>query len=277
VPALLVHPGLSQADGVGIVKLAQIVRLTPSNFDDYHRCPRLFYNDAVLQVPASDESAGSQDHGLLVHDVLEGVHRNGSCGDAEHVARVLAEKNADTDPMRGYVERHARRCPQAVDKDAHEVDVVRLYRGSKPMFLATARIDAVWIHDGLLDARDYKTGMRPDHELRDDRRAQVQAWVLDAYAAARGLRLRLRYEYLAAQVDDDPDPWEPDADDIATVQDMLQATVAAMWADESWPGIAAPDVCGNCRYRSICRDSVARSEPSWPVLSVVGSDEQNVR
>lgn len=253
--------------------LPQIVRLTPSNYADYVRCPRLYYNANVLQVPASDQSAGSQDHGLLVHDVLERVHTLGTCRDSETVAKVLQEKDADTEQMRGYVTRHSQRCPQTFERQAHEVDRVRLYRSSKPMFLASARIDAVWIHDGLLDARDYKTGARPQYELRDDDRARVQAWVLGADALRLGLRLRLRYEYLQPESDDDPDPWEPDADDLEEIERQLQAAVAAMWADDSWPGVAAPDVCANCRYRSICRDSVARSEPSWPVLSALGGDQ----
>ena len=55
--------------------------------------------------------------------------------------------------------RHARRCPSAgAAGAAHEVELARFHRQPAPMFMATARIDAIWIHDGMLDARDYKTG-----------------------------------------------------------------------------------------------------------------------
>jgi hypothetical protein len=251
--------------------LPDIVRLTPSNYADFLWCRRLYYTSALLQVPASDVG-GSPDQGLLVHDVLERVHVDGSCHDAAHVDRVLHEADADTDQMRGYVERHARRCPQDFEKQAHEVDRVRFHKTPAPMFLATARIDAVWIHDGVLDARDYKTGRRPDHELVDDARARVQAWVLGRDAQRTGLRLRLRYEYLQPEADDDPDPWEPDGDDLAAIEEELRAAVAAMWDTDDWGGVADVDTCRSCRYRSICRDSAAPGEPSWPVMSAAGTE-----
>ena len=298
--------------------LPQIVRVTPSNYADYLWCRRLFYIGALLQVPASD-SGVSADQGLLVHDVLEQVHAGGSCHDSAHVDAVLRAADADTDQMRGYVARHARRCPQEFDKQVHESDRVRFHREPAPMFLASARIDAIWIHDGMIDARDYKTGRRPEHALSEDARARVQAWILGFDAQRTGLRLRLRYEYLQPEADDDPDPWEPDRDDLAAIGEELRVAVASMWNEEkgddsaatgrersterraaarrvsrgaasatmnvestheegddsaatgrdgrSWQGVADPQVCRTCRYRSICRDSAAPGEPEWPVLS----------
>jgi hypothetical protein len=245
--------------------LPQIVRLTPSNYADFVWCRRAYYTSALLRVPPSDE-AWSPDQGQLVHDVLERVHRDGSCHDAAHVDGVLVSMGADTAPIRAFVTRHATRCPQAFERAAHEVDRVRFHREPRPMFLATARIDAVWVHDGVLDARDYKTGALRYESLADDPRARVQAWVLARDARRTGLRLRLRYEYLQPEVDEDPEPWEPDDDDLAAVADELRAAVASMWEEHEWRGVATPDVCGRCRYRSICRDSAARAEPVWPVL-----------
>jgi len=245
--------------------LPQIVRLTPSNYADYLWCRRLYYTGALLRVPASD-SSWSPDQGQLVHDVLERVHKEGSCHDAEHVARVLASAGSDTPQMRGFVDRHARRCPQSFAAQAHEVDRVRFHREPAPMFLATARIDAVWIHDGLLDARDYKTGRVHYERLADDPRARVQAWVLARDAVRTDTRLRLRYEYLQPEFDDDPDAWEPDADDLAAIGAELRDAVAGMWAQEDWAGVADAEVCRSCRYRSICRDSAAVGEATWPVL-----------
>jgi hypothetical protein len=247
-------------------RLPQIVRLTPSSFADLLWCPRLYFNKHVLRLPASDEGR-SGDQGLLVHDVLERIHTAGSCHDAAHVTEVLEAAEADSPQMRAFVDRHATRCPREVDREAHEVDRVRFHREPKPMFLASARIDAVWVHDGVLDARDYKTGARRVDRLADDPAARVQAWVLARDAVRTQLRLQLRYEYLQPEVDDDPEPWEPDADDLAAIDNELRATVASMWEADDWLGVNEPDVCRTCRYRSICRDSAAVGEPSWPVLS----------
>jgi hypothetical protein len=246
--------------------LPQIVRLTPSSYADFTLCPRLYHNGVLLQIPPSDAS-GSPDQGLLVHNVLERVHVEGSCHDPATVDAVLRAENADTDPMRGYIARHERRCPLEFDQQVHEVDRARLQRTSAPMFLATARIDAIWIHNGMLDARDYKTGRRPDHELRDDPRARVQAWVLAYDARRTGLRLRLRYEYLQPEADDDPEPWEPDDDDLDAIEKELRQAVTRMWGDEAWTGVGDEELCRRCRYRSICRDSAAPGEPMWPALA----------
>jgi hypothetical protein len=172
--------------------------------------------------------------------------------------------------VRQLVDRHIRKCPQRnVNSEAHEVSLARFHRLPPPMFMATARIDAVWVHDGLLDARDYKTGRRHEEQLAEDPKAKVQAFVLDQAARERGLRLQLRYEYLDPDVADDPEPWEPDADDLAAIEEEIRGAVERMRAIEDWKGVA-DDRCTRCAYRSICRDSVAPSEPTWPVLVTSG-------
>jgi len=72
---------------------------------------------------------------------------------------------------------------------------------------------------------------------------------------------------LQPEIDDDPEPWEPDEDDLALVEEELRSAVESMWASEDWAGIGEPDVCGTCRYRSICRDSATPGEPTWPILT----------
>ena len=52
--------------------------------------------------------------------------------------------------------------------------------------------------------------------------------------AKRGLRLRLRYEYLSADVTDDPDPWEPDADELVAIEEELRAAVERMRTNDEW-------------------------------------------
>ncbi len=247
-------------------RLPQIVRLTPSTYADFLWCPRLFLTSVLLRVPPSD-TGRSPDQGLLVHTILERLHTTGTCHDDTHVTRVLTEAQADTPQMQAFIARHARRCPSAFDNDAHEVDRVRFHKEPVPMFLASTRIDAVWIHDGLLDARDYKTGALRYERLADDPRARVQAWVLARDAARTGLRLQLRYEYLQPEIDDDPEPWEPGDDDLAAITDELREAVAEMWRAEEWRGVNEIEVCRTCRYRSICRDSAAPGEPTWPALA----------
>jgi hypothetical protein len=96
----------------------------------------------------------------------------------------------------------------------------------------------------------------------------VQAYVLAPHAQRRGLRLRVRYEYLAPEVDDDPEAFEPDDDDLAAIAERVHAGVRAMWEEVDWRGCADEAICRTCRYRSICPDSTAVSEPQWPALAV---------
>ncbi len=255
--------------------LPQIVTLTPTGYEAWKRCPREYLLTHVLAVPPSD-GAPPTDRGLFLHELLRVVHERGSCHDEAHVRDVLEAHGADDRDFAGLFARHARRCPTSTEHGAHEVDLARFHRMPAPMFMATARIDAIWIHDGLLDARDYKSGARWYERVADDPRARVQAYVLDQQARRRGLRLRVRYEHLAAEVDDDPDPFEPDADEIAAIETELREAVAAIWSSEEWRGAADAAVCGWCRFRSICPDSAAPGEPGWPVLALASDANEPV-
>jgi hypothetical protein len=251
--------------------LPDIVSITPTNYDDFVQCERRFLNRHLLGLPESDAGAPNET-GLLAHDMLRSIHAGGSCRDAAHVADVLAGHAADDDHVRQLVERHAQRCPSdETTRGAHELTMARFHRQPQPMFMATARIDAVWIHDGLLDARDYKTGRLWHERVADVPAAKVQAFVLDEAARKRGLQLRLRYEYLSADVTEDPDAWEPDPDDMLAIEEELRSVVERMRGNE-WNGVADAAVCSHCSYRSICRDSAARGEPTWPVLATEQSE-----
>jgi hypothetical protein len=214
-----------------------------------------------LSLPASDEDDRAA-HGLLLHRLLNLVHRTGSCHDDRHVEQVLVAHDAD-ERTADEVRHHVARCPIGAETVGHEVEWARAHPGP-PVFLATARLDAVWVHDGVLDVRDYKSGRVGELPLEDDRRARLQAWVAAPEAAARGLRLRLRYEHLATEVLEDPEPWEPTAEDLARVEDELVTDVHAMLAERAFAGVADADVCSRCRYRSICDDSAAPGVPAWP-------------
>ncbi len=222
--------------------LPDIVSITPTNYEDFVHCERRFLNRHLLGIPESDAGPPNET-GLLAHDMLRAIHAGGSCRDAAHVADVLAGHAADDDHIRQLVTRHAQRCPSDESSGgAHELTMARFHRSLPPMFMATARIDAIWLHDGLLDARDYKTGGLRYERVADVPGAKVQAFVLDEAARKRGLQLRLRYEYLSADVPEDPDPWQPDADDMEAVEEELRAVVERMRGNE-WNGVADAEVC----------------------------------
>ena len=242
--------------------LPGIVPLSPSSLDAWLQCPRLFLDRHVLHLPESD-STPSTDRGNLVHAILRFLHEKGSCHDDAHVTEVLEAHGLDDDVHRGFVSRHARRCPDGSARGVHEHSVARFHRLPPPMYMATARIDAIWGFDDVVDVRDYKTGALYVERVADDPRARLQAWILAHKRYLRGRRLRIRYEYLSPDVDDDPEPFEPSTDDLDGIEEYLRANVALMW-ESDWRGHPDETVCRRCGYRSICPDSAAPSEPSWP-------------
>jgi len=139
--------------------LGEIVTITPTNYETWRRCPREFLLNHILFVPPSD-SPPPTDVGIRLHELMRFVHEQGTCHDADHVRDVLGAHGVDIPLYEGMFARHATRCPSDSDRQKHEIDLARFHRQPAPMFMATARIDAIWVHDGILDARDYKTGSR---------------------------------------------------------------------------------------------------------------------
>ncbi|HXY92851.1 MAG TPA: PD-(D/E)XK nuclease family protein [Acidimicrobiia bacterium] len=266
------HPTGAHGSTVRGDLLPGIVSVTPTALDSWHRCRREWRSHHVLQLPASDGDPGTF-HGRQVHDLLRLVHTQGSCRDRVHVTSVLDGHGfADDDRVLAEVGRHARRCPDGARPLGHEVTHARFHRTPLPLFMATARIDALWVHDGVLDAHDYKTGQVWSDRVREDRQARLQAWVLEPLARRLGARVRITFEHLAVEVDDDPEPFEPDADDLAHIEEELRATVEAMRAEVAYSGVAERESCSRCRYRSICPDSAAPSEPTWARVEVDHDD-----
>jgi len=265
------HKGCDALDGgmrVGTMSrrsmLPGVVAVTPSAVEAWHRCRRLWRNQYLLSLPASDESAPGV-HGQQVHDLLRLLHADGPCDDPQRIDDVVAAHGAN-ERVRAELVDHARRCPLGATSYGHEITRVRL-QSKWPSFVASARIDAAWVHDGILDVRDYKTGGVSTDRVADDRRARLQAFVMAPVAERLGVRLRLRYEQLASEIVDDPEEWEPDDDDLDAVHDEIVALVGAIReADrlDEWSGVADPAVCGWCRYRSLCPDSAAPGLPGWP-------------
>ncbi len=238
-----------------------ILRVSATTLAAWHRCRRDWRN-TVLAIPPSD-LPGPTFHGDQVHALLRLVHEEGSCADDALVSDVLARHNAlDKHQLRASLARHAAQCPRGALALGHEITRARFQSRGRP-FMASARIDALWVHDGLLDAHDYKTGRAWDHRLADDKQARLHAWVLEPLARALDLRLRITFEYLAPEVTIQPAPFEPEAEDIAQIGDELVSMVVAMHSETEFVGVADPDVCRFCRYRSICPDSVVAGEPNW--------------
>lgn len=248
--------------------LPDIPAVSPSSLDDWERCPRLYLDRHLLRLPQSDAGAGATT-GNLVHDLLRHLHGQGDCHDADRRATTLENHGQPLDgPVAAMLRRHADRCPAPAPARGHELEVVRVAR-SGPVWIATGRLDAVWEHDGILDVRDYKTGLPRDGSLADDIRARVQAWL--AAPLADGLRLRVRYEHLGVDAGADPIEFEPDAEDLAHIEVEIAAVVDLIRdaaARRDFPGVADSEICRTCSYRSICPDSAAPGVPTWPMPEV---------
>lgn len=245
--------------------LPGILHVTPTGLDTWRRCPREWRNQLFV-VPDSDTHPGGV-HGQQLHDALHMIHVEGSCHDVEHVGDVLVRRGLDHDDrLWGEIERHTTRCPSPTEAVGHEITRARFSSHPTAPFMATARLDALWVHDGLLDARDFKSGQVWSERVADDKQARLQAWILAPLADARGLRLRISFEHLAAEVVDDPEPFEPDADDLFAIEDDVRREVVEIRSMSEYVGIADPDVCRRCRYRSICPDSATPGVPVWPTV-----------
>ena len=246
--------------------LPGILHVTPTSLDTWRRCPREWRDHQLFGIPASDTDPGGV-HGQQLHDALHMIHVEGSCHDLEHVGDVLVRRGLDHDDrLWGEIERHTARCPSPADVVGHELTRARFSPDPMTPFMATARIDALWAHDGLLDARDYKSGQVWSDRVADDKQARLQAWVLAPLAEGRGLRLRVSFEHLASEVVDDPEPFEPDADDLLAIEADLRREVATIRGTTEFAGVADPEVCVRCRYRSICPESATPGVPVWPTV-----------
>lgn len=256
--------GTSGTSGALPSKLhGSIVPLSPTTVWRWQRCRRLYLLRNLVQLPAADSGPWA-DEGLRIHAVLQHLHREGSCHDHEVVEdTVAAYATGDDERLRGFLERHAARCPRGATYLGGEYPLARFHREPAPLFTASGKIDAVWIHDGFLDARDYKTGAGGVDALAGDVRARVQAWMLAPLAADKGLRLRLRYEFLAPETPEDPPPWDPDPETLAAIDEELRTAVEEMRREREFAGVAKAPVCGRCEYRSICVDA-SLDEPSEP-------------
>ena len=158
--------------------LPGILHVTPTGLDTWRRCPREWRDHQLFGIPASDTDPGGV-HGQQLHDALHMIHVEGSCHDVEHVGDVLVRRGLDHDDrLWGEIERHGTRCPSPAEAIGHEITRARFSSHPTTPFMATARLDALWVHDGLLDARDFKSGQVWSDRVADDKQARLQAWIL---------------------------------------------------------------------------------------------------
>ncbi len=254
-----------------------VVALSPSSIEDWQRCRRLYRSKHLLHLPSLDHrqdlSAGV---GMEVHRLLELIHAEDCCGDPIATAALVDREKAgpgrrspagtaraaprpaagcagfDAALLRGYLARHAARCPGPGSTwSSHEASLVRYHR-RPPRWVLTARIDAVWARDGLLDARDYKTGRRRFERVGDDVVGRLQAWLLAPLAAERGLSLRLSYEHLSLESPGDPDPYEPEDEDLEAIEAEVCAVAAEISSEMNFGGCGNAGTCRRCVYGSIC-------------------------
>jgi hypothetical protein len=240
-----------------------MVALTPSSLERWLRCPREYLLRDILSVPPADGGPPASE-GLLVHRLLCHIHQHGSCRDAAFVHSVLdAHCPGDTGRIRSFVDGHLRRCPDGATPVGHEHELARFCRRPGPIFMVTGRIDAVWSYGDVLDGRDYKTGAPRVERVADDPVARVHAWLLAPEALKRGARVRIRYEHLAPEITDDPEPFEPDTEQLDAIGEEIRLAVEKIRAERTFTGVGEVATCRFCAYRSVCRDSAVTGPPAW--------------
>ena len=164
------------------------------------------------------------------------------------------------------LERHAEKCPQTATTVGHELSISELMTRRPKAVMVSARLDGVWMRDGLLDCRDYKTGKSAFSWVQDNIAARVQTFALWGLAQRLGLRLRLRYEHIGDTADD-PEPFEPDEDDIESIADEI-STIASDIAGSDFSGDPDPLVCVSCPYQLACPESAGHHEIEIEVVDL---------
>jgi hypothetical protein len=236
--------------------VGRVVHLTPSSVETWTTCPRWFRARYVLTLPGWPIGPNGR-LGLLVHERLALLHEAGPCSveTSDRLEEAASVDGVINQEVLNCIERHAERCPQGANSIGHELSLSELLVRGKKAAMVSARIDGVWSHSGILDCRDYKTGQARVTRVQDDVAARVQAFVLAPLATRLGLRLRLRYEFVGSDAED-PEPFEPEDDDIEAIADEL-AAIALQIAESDFLGDPDPLVCTGCPYQLACPDSAA--------------------
>jgi RecB family exonuclease len=253
--------------------VAGLVKLTPSYLDTWIRCHRQFRANYLLNLPANSQGESAV-AGLEVHRLLHLLHEKwGSCDTPRDIESLMGEfQNNNRFGLDGCVQRHREFCPGRDLEGEHEVTVARLYPGPPRPFMMTGRIDAIWTHDGMLDVRDYKTGRLFFDRTADDLSAKVQAWLVEPIAAREGLRIRVQHEYLAPEVEHQPETFEPEEEDLEEVGQMISRIAQEIY-ESGFEGTSDSNVCGWCGYRDPCPDAFAVLDDQITIAVTSPDDE----
>lgn len=260
------HPGAANGMTARGGLAPGVVVLPASTITLWRECPRRFRNRQLLRLPPSNRDPGPET-GTLTHGLLEALYRESADPDEGTVERVMAAAEVHSEPISAMLHAHLRRRPRDAELVGAEITRTRVSGRPAPPFLATARLDAMFEHDGILDVRDYKTGRVWVADVAEDPQARVQAWVTAADATARHLRLQVRFEHLAAVADEEPRIFEPDADDLEAIESELREIASAIRradANGDYPAAAELETCRPCEFRAICPLSAAPADPTWP-------------
>jgi RecB family exonuclease len=235
--------------------VGQVLTLSPSAVERWRRCPRAFRARHLLHLPGSDRF-DDDGVGVRVHRLLEDLHAAGPCTSADAVHAFLAARLRLGDPTDAHVaslvERHVPLCPQRATSVGHEHALARVEASGWPLVVVTGRLDACWAVGGVLEVRDYKTGLGPSVPLAHDPAAQVQAWLAAPLARSMGLELRLRYELLSPDADDELAPWSPAEEDLDGIGAGLRGLATELGDGWEVGSSEAPAVCDRCEHRTVC-------------------------
>ena len=247
--------------------LPGILHVTPTGLDTWRRCPREWRDHQLFGIPASDTDPGGV-HGQQLHDALHMIHVEGSCHDVEHVGDVLVRRGLDHDDrLWGEIERHTTRCPEP-DGGGRPRD----HPG--PVLVAPHRA----VH-GDRAARRAVGARRPARRARLQERAGVERPRRRRQAGApAGLDPRSRLPTRAVcgcgsrsstsrpRWSTTPSRSSPTPTTCSPSKRTSGARSPRSAPRPSSSGVADPDVCRRCRYRSICPDSATPGVPVWPTV-----------
>ena len=229
--------------------------VSPSSLDDWERCPRLYLDRHLLRLPESDAGHG-RDHRATSCTTCSATSTARATATIRSVARRRSRTTGSppTDPSRRCCAATPTGAPLPRPARGHELEVVRASRAADRSGSATGRLDAVWEHDGILDVRDYKTGLPRDGSLAEDIRARVQAWLAAPLAgrppAAGPLRApRRRRGRRSGRVRARRRGPRPHRGRHRARSSTRSATPRP---GATFPGVADAEICRTCSYRSIC-------------------------
>ena len=167
---------------------------------------------------------------------------------------------------------HARRCPDPRGALGHEITRRGSTASRGRRSWRRRGIDALWVHDGVLDARDYKTGQvwsdqrRPTTARRGSRRGCSRRSPRRAGSGCGSRSSTSRPTCV-----EDPEPFEPDADDLRAIEEELRADGRARCAPRPTSRASPTPTCAD--PAATARSAPTRPSPGVPVWPMVEAED----